>query len=144
MSIPELNPELIPELNPELNPEFETELISQSIPELIQQIIYQELDAKLVEIEDQSDRHKNHTGRKQAPVGSGHYDLLVVSPQFENLNAIQCHRLIYSALAAQMQSQIHALSIRAISPSQWQKLNRIKPNVISENGIGENRIKAKE
>jgi BolA family transcriptional regulator, general stress-responsive regulator len=96
--------------------------MSKSGLALITEIITEKLAATLVEIQDQSDRHKNHAGRKQAPIDSGHYDLLVVSPKFENLSLIQCHRLIYAVLAEQMQTQIHALSIRAYSPQQWKKM----------------------
>jgi BolA family transcriptional regulator, general stress-responsive regulator len=90
--------------------------------QLIEQIISQKLEAEFVKVEDQSDRHKNHAGRKHAPIDSGHYDLLVISKRFENLTAIECHRLIYTSLEEQMQSRIHALSIRAYSPQQWQQL----------------------
>ncbi len=96
---------------------------SALVSELISEIITAKLESVLVEIQDQSDRHKNHSGRKQAPIDSGHYDLLVVSPKFENLSLIQCHRLIYGALAEQMETKIHALSIRAYSPKQWEELN---------------------
>jgi BolA family transcriptional regulator, general stress-responsive regulator len=91
-------------------------------PSLITDLLRQQLHAELVEILDDSDRHKHHRGRISAPVGSGHFNLLIVSPQFEGLSLMQQHRLIYSALAEQMQTSIHALSIRSYSPSQWAEL----------------------
>ncbi|MDX1976194.1 MAG: BolA family protein [Pseudanabaenaceae cyanobacterium bins.68] len=75
-----------------------------------------------LELQDQSDRHRHHPGRKQAPAGSGHYDLVIVSEQFESKTLIQRHRLIYSVLADQIPSQIHALTIRAYTPAEWRDL----------------------
>jgi BolA family transcriptional regulator, general stress-responsive regulator len=92
------------------------------IPNLIRDLLRQQLNAEVVEILDDSDRHKHHKGRINAPPGSGHYNLLIVSPQFEGKTLMQQHRLIYSALAEQMQTSIHALSIRSFTPSQWAEL----------------------
>lgn len=75
-----------------------------------------------LELQDQSDRHQHHPGRQQSPPGSGHYDLVIVSEQFEAKTLIQRHRLIYSALADQIPNQIHALAIRAYTPAEWQQL----------------------
>ena len=88
-------------------------------PTKIQTILQDRLDAEYVEIEDESHIHKHHQGRMNAPAGSGHYNLIVVSPQFAGKTMMQQHRMVYEALAAEMQTSIHALSIRAYTPSQW-------------------------
>ena len=47
-----------------------------------------------------------------------HFATLVVSEQFEGLRLLQRHQLIYRALGARMGGEIHALSIRALTPAE--------------------------
>jgi BolA family transcriptional regulator, general stress-responsive regulator len=75
----------------------------------------QQLSAEHVEIADESAAHAGHAGAAQ---GGGHFALTVVSPRFRGLNQIQRHRLVYEALGDLMQTQIHALSIRALAPGE--------------------------
>ncbi len=51
-----------------------------------------------------------------------HYEAVVVSTDFEGLMKIKRHRLIYQALGDHMISDIHALSIKAMTPSEYQAL----------------------
>ncbi len=51
-----------------------------------------------------------------------HYEATVVSSAFEGLMKIKRHRLIYAALGDHMISDIHALSIKAFTPEEFQKL----------------------
>ncbi len=67
-----------------------------------------------IEIEDDSAKHVGHAGNR----GGGHYNLLIVSAQFEGLSLIQRHRLVFAQVDTLMQSQIHALSIQAKTPDE--------------------------
>jgi len=87
----------------------------------IKSTLQEKIGATIVEIEDRSDLHKHHEGRKNAPVGSGHYDAIVVSASFAGKTMMQQHRMVYEALADQMQTTIHALSLKTYTPEQWQK-----------------------
>jgi BolA family transcriptional regulator, general stress-responsive regulator len=82
----------------------------------IQNILKEKLQAIVVEVTDQSDRHKHH---KQKPENSGHYDAVVVSDLFLGKSLMQQHRLVYEALAVEMQTTIHALSLSTMTPDQW-------------------------
>jgi BolA protein len=73
------------------------------------------LSPTLVEIDDDSHRHAGHAG---ATSGGGHYNLYVISTQFESLTSVARHRLIYAALASLMRREIHALSINALTPEE--------------------------
>jgi BolA protein len=79
------------------------------------------LSATIIDIVDRSDLHKHHQGRKNAPAGSGHYDLIIVSECFVGKNLMQQHRMVYDVLADQMQTTIHALSIKTYTPDLWTK-----------------------
>lgn len=51
-----------------------------------------------------------------------HFKVVVVSDQFDAVKSpLQRHRLINAALAAELEGPVHALSIVAKSPSQWEK-----------------------
>jgi stress-induced morphogen len=49
-----------------------------------------------------------------------HFKVVVVTSQFDSIKSpIQRHRLIHSALEEELKGPVHALSIVAKSPSQW-------------------------
>ncbi len=83
----------------------------------IQQAL-QALDPQLIEIEDDSASHAGHAGN----TGGGHYNLLIVSEAFEGLSLIQRHKLVYAEVGDLMQSRIHALSIRAKTPAEFERI----------------------
>ncbi len=75
----------------------------------------QALSPSHIDILDESHLHAGHAG---AAGGAGHFNVTVVSEQFAGLSAIQRHRMVYSALADLMKSEIHALSISALSQAE--------------------------
>lgn len=85
-----------------------------STPEMIRERL-SPLSPQQLEIEDESARHAGHEGAKG---GGGHYRLLIVSSQFEGQSAIARHRLILDLLGEMMQKEIHAISIKAYTPSE--------------------------
>ncbi|KRB93259.1 BolA family protein [Noviherbaspirillum sp. Root189] len=67
------------------------------------------------QLDDESHLHAGHAG---ASTGAGHYRLRLVSDRFAGLNRIARHRLVYDCLRDMMQSEIHAINIIAIAPSE--------------------------
>jgi acid stress-induced BolA-like protein IbaG/YrbA len=54
-------------------------------------------------------------------VGDGeHFQALVVSNAFAGRNRVQRHQLVYAALGDRMREEIHALSMRTLTPQEWQ------------------------
>ncbi|HLT90680.1 MAG TPA: BolA/IbaG family iron-sulfur metabolism protein [Woeseiaceae bacterium] len=47
-----------------------------------------------------------------------HFEALVVAEAFNGLRAAARHRLVYRALGERMGNEIHALSIRALTPEE--------------------------
>ena len=76
------------------------------------------LDAVHVEVVDESHLHAGHAG---AASGGGHFRAVIVSGQFDGENAVQRQRRVYAALAAEMGNEIHALSMRTLTPEQWRE-----------------------
>jgi acid stress-induced BolA-like protein IbaG/YrbA len=53
-------------------------------------------------------------------VGDGqHFQALVVSTAFAGKSRVQRHQLVYAALGGRMREEIHALSMRTLTPEEW-------------------------
>ena len=68
-----------------------------------------------LEVDDDSHLHVGHAG---AASGGGHYRVKIVSEQFEGLRLVMRHRLVYDAVQGMMHTDIHALAITAVAPSE--------------------------
>ena len=84
----------------------------------IESRLREELAAEHVLVVDESHLHAGHEGARE---GGGHFRALVVSRRFEGRSPIERQRLVYAALAEEMGREIHALSMQALTPSQWQE-----------------------
>ncbi|MFN3536878.1 MAG: BolA family protein [Brevundimonas sp.] len=74
-----------------------------------------------LEIEDDSARHAGHHhegGIDARPGGESHFNLVVVSTAFEGKGRVDRQRLVNSLLADELAGPVHALSIRARTPSE--------------------------
>ena len=86
--------------------------------EIINNNLKDKLSAEHVEIIDESHLHRGH----KAAGGGGHYSIVVVSPQFENLNVMERIRLVHKALDVEMTGTpklIHALQVKTYDTKQW-------------------------
>lgn len=72
-------------------------------------------DTEQIEIIDDSASHAGHEGAKS---GGGHFDVIIVSDRFADLGKVARHRLVYAALSDMMKSEIHALSINAMTTDE--------------------------
>ncbi len=68
-------------------------------------------------IQDDSALHAGHAGN----TGGGHYTLTIASNEFEGLALIKRHRLVNAAAKELLESEIHALSIIAKTPAEFNK-----------------------
>ena len=82
------------------------------------------LDACFVEVVDESHLHAGHAGARS---GGGHFRATIVSDHFEGLSALAAQRLVYRALAAEMASEIHALSMKTLTPAEWASRDAPRP-----------------
>ena len=48
-----------------------------------------------------------------------HFFATIVSAQFEGLSRIRRHQKVYAALGDRMRAQIHALSMKTLTPAEW-------------------------
>lgn len=57
--------------------------------------------------------------------GGDHYQVVVVSSQFEGKRLIQQHQMVYGAVQQAMSTEaIHALSLKTFTPETWAEANK--------------------
>lgn len=83
----------------------------------IKQKLEKELRPVELEVEDISYQHAGHAGIRGSD-GETHFNLKVVSEEFEGKSMFKRHRMIYSLLQDELQNGLHALSIVANTPSE--------------------------
>ena len=83
--------------------------------EAIRERLTAQLAPRSIEVIDESHKHAGHEGARD---GRGHFAVRIVSAAFEGVNLLARHRLVYDALGTLMQTDIHALSLKAQAPSE--------------------------
>jgi acid stress-induced BolA-like protein IbaG/YrbA len=48
-----------------------------------------------------------------------HFSALIVSPAFEGRTRVARHQLVYAALGVRMHAEVHALSMRTLTPAEY-------------------------
>lgn len=74
------------------------------------------LQPERLDIVDESAAHAGHAGALQS--GGGHFSAYIVADAFAGKSAVQRHQLVYKALGELMQTDIHALAIKALAPDE--------------------------
>ena len=69
-----------------------------------------------LEIVDESDRHVGHVGAR--PEGESHFRVELVSRAFEGKSRLERQRMVYGVLADEMASDVHALTLRTLTPAE--------------------------
>ncbi len=83
--------------------------------ERIRTLLAEALDPVSLDVTDDSHKHAGHSG---AGGGQGHFSVDIVSAAFAGKLPLARHRLVYAALGDMMQTDIHALAIRARTPDE--------------------------
>ncbi|MGO4549642.1 BolA family protein [Lysobacter sp. 2RAF19] len=83
--------------------------------ERIRSLLEAALSPQSLQVVDDSARHAGHAGARD---GRGHFDVDIVSDAFAGLLPLARHRKVYAALGQMMETDIHALSIRARTPGE--------------------------
>lgn len=89
--------------------------MNESRVQAIRHRLQQEFAPEYLEVEDESHLHEGHAG---AASGLGHFRITIVSSAFKEMGRIQRHRAVYAALGSMMETDIHALSVRALTTDE--------------------------
>jgi len=83
-------------------------------PELIRERLTAALSPLKLDIVDDSHKHAGHASAG----GAGHFTVTVVADAFAGKSLIQRHRMVFGAVDDLMPTEIHALSINALTPDE--------------------------
>lgn len=81
---------------------------------MIKSRLQQALSPSQLDITDESRMHAGHAGA----AGGGHFSVTIVSDKFSGKSMIERHRAVYLAVNDMMPAEIHALTIKALTPDE--------------------------
>ena len=87
--------------------------------EKIRQVLQELLAPSLLDIYDDSHSHAGHRGASER--GGGHFFVTIVADAFVGKTAVRRHQLVYASLGELMQTDIHALGLKAFTPEEFQQ-----------------------
>src|ERR1700744_3366746 len=79
--------------------------------DIISQKLTEAFAPQSLKVEDESPRHEGHAGHR--PGGQTHFRVYIVSDSFKGKSRIDRHRMINSALDAELKGGVHALAVKA-------------------------------
>jgi BolA family transcriptional regulator, general stress-responsive regulator len=87
-----------------------------SLERSIREKLANQFNPTALEVINESHRHAGHAGDNGT--GESHFAVVVVSAAFTGKSRLERHRLVNSALAAELTGGIHALAIKAYAPGE--------------------------
>jgi BolA protein len=89
-------------------------------PRPVADAIRQRLTAALapsrLDLIDESALHAGHAGARAQ--GESHFRMVIVTAMFTGKSRLERQRMVFAALADLMRTEVHALSITALSPEE--------------------------
>ena len=70
----------------------------------------------LLQIDDDSARHAGHAGAREG--GESHFNVVIAAAAFEGVARVARQRMVYAAVAEELAGPVHALSVKALAPSE--------------------------
>jgi BolA protein len=89
------------------------------VADAIRQRLTAALAPSRLDLADESSRHAGHAGAR--PEGESHFRMLIVAAAFAGKSRVERQRMVFAALDDLMRTEIHALSITALTPAEAQE-----------------------
>ena len=86
------------------------------VADAIREKLVAALSPVALDVVDESHRHAGHAGAREG--GESHFRVRIVSAAFVGKPRVQRHRLVNSALAAELAGPVHALALETLSPDE--------------------------
>lgn len=81
-----------------------------SVKEILEKKLNATFSPTLLEVVDQSHKHKGHVGSR--PEGETHFHLNMNSSLFDGQNRVARQRLVHDCLKEELKERVHALSMK--------------------------------
>ena len=94
-------------------------MVNSSRKERLEALVQNQFRPLHFELHDQSAQHAGHHGQPENPSGT-HFEMLLVSDVFRGLSRLQRQKAVHELLKAEFSSGLHALSMKLMSPEEWQ------------------------
>ncbi|MBL6719380.1 MAG: BolA family transcriptional regulator [Candidatus Marinimicrobia bacterium] len=87
----------------------------EELQNIISKKISDEIIVDYINVYDYTAQHENHATFE----GNYHLSMTLVSPDFESMSLIERHQLVYKALDEYMHGEIHALTMKTLTPEEY-------------------------
>jgi BolA protein len=81
----------------------------------IEKRLLAELSPERMSLVNESHQHNVKQGAES------HWNLIIVAQAFDGKNRVARQRAVYGALKEEMQDGIHALTMKALTPAEWEE-----------------------
>ena len=86
------------------------------VADTIRQRLTAELAPSRLDLVDESAKHAGHASAR--PEGESHFRMLIVAATFAGKTRVERQRMVFAALGSLMHTDIHAISITALTPDE--------------------------
>ena len=87
----------------------------------IEKIINERFQPYFFFVNDVSEQHRGHQSFKENV--ESHFEVIIVSQEFDNKSKIIRHRMINECLQEDFQSDLHSVSIKAYTIDEYKNIN---------------------
>ena len=87
----------------------------EELQNIISKKISDEISIDHIHVYDYTAQHENHATFE----GNYHLSMTLVSPDFASMSLIERHQLVYKALNEYMHGEIHALTMKTLTPKEF-------------------------
>ena len=87
-----------------------------SMKERIENRLASGLEPIKLDVLDESDRHKGHSGAREG--GETHYRVYIVAERFAGKPKVERHRMVYALLKDEFAAGVHALALQTLAPGE--------------------------
>ena len=85
----------------------------------IEKILEDNFDPYFFLVKDVSEEHRGHRNFRENV--ESHFEIIIVSEKFENLNNVARHRIINNFLKEEYSSDLHSVTIKTYTTTEYNK-----------------------
>ena len=86
----------------------------------IENLILKIYEPEFVSVIDVSEQHRGHQNFKQGV--ESHFEIIIVSEKFKNLNRIERHRMVNQILKEEFLSDLHSVKIKTYTIEEYKNI----------------------
>ena len=83
----------------------------------IENLILKNYEPEFLSVLDVSEQHRGHQNFKEAV--ESHFEIIIVSEKFKNLNRIERHRMVNKSLREEFLSDLHSVIIKTYTLEEY-------------------------